>query len=208
MTFGERVRAKREELGMTQEELAGKLGYKSRASINKIEQNKRNMKQSQIASLALVLETTPAYLMGWNEKTPDVHEHQHFTVPVFDHVAAGIPIDAIEEVVDQEELSKDTFREPEKEYFGIRIQGHSMEPRICDGDTVIVHQQEDAESGQIVIVNVDGDQATCKRLKKYQNGIALLSLNPTYEPMIFSADQVEKLPVRIRGVVVELRGKI
>ena len=83
-----------------------------------------------------------------------------------------------------------------------------MEPRICDGDTVIVHRQSDAESGQIVIVNVDGDYATCKRLKKYERSIALLSLNPSYEPMIFSADQVEKLPVRIRGVVVELRGKL
>lgn len=207
MTFGGRVRTKREELGMTQEELAGKLGYKSRASINKIEQNKRNMKQSQIATLAQALETTPGYLMGWEESTPAVHERRHFSVPVYDHVAAGIPIDAIEDVVDQEDLNADTFREPEKEYFGVRIKGHSMEPRICDGDTVIVHRQSDAESGQIVIVNVDGDYATCKRLKKYEQSIALLSLNPSYEPMIFSADQVEQLPVRIRGVVVELRAK-
>ena len=208
MTFGERVKARREELNMTQEDLAKKVGFKSRASINKIELDKRNMKQSQIVELAKALETTPGYLMGWKESDPDVHERRHFTVPVYDHVAAGIPIDAIEDVVDQEDLSADAFREPEKEYFGVRIKGHSMEPRICDGDTVIVHRQSDAESDQIVIVNVDGDYATCKRLKKCEQSIALLSLNPSYEPMIFSADQVEKLPVRIRGVVVELRGKL
>ena len=66
---------------------------------------------------------------------------------------------------------------------------------------------DDAENGQIVIVNVDGEYATCKRLKKYDQSIALLSLNPSYEPMIYSAKQVEELPVRIRGVVVELRAK-
>ena len=92
--------------------------------------------------------------------------------------------------------------------FGERVKEKREELGICDGDTVIVHRQSDAESGQIVIVNVDGDYATCKRLKKYERSIALLSLNPSYEPMIFSADQVEKLPVRIRGVVVELRGKL
>ncbi len=207
MTFGERVKAKREELGMTQAELAARLGYKSRASINKIEQSKRNMKQSQIATLAKALDTTPGYLMGWKE-TPPQQTHRHFTVPVYDHVAAGIPIDAIEDIIDQEDLNAETFREPEQEYFGVRIKGHSMEPRICDGDVVIVHQQDDAESDQIVIVNIDGDHATCKRLKKYADSIALISLNPAFEPMIFSAEQIEKLPVRIRGVVVELRGKI
>ncbi len=204
-TFGERVKARREEIGLTQAELAGKLGYKSRASINKIEQSKRNMKQSQIATLAKALDTTPGYLMGWKE---EIKDHRHFSVPVFEHVAAGIPIDAIEDVIiDQEDLSADKFREPEKEYFGVRIKGHSMEPRICDGDVVIVHKQDDAENGQIVIVNVDGEYATCKRLKKYDQSIALLSLNPSYEPMIYSAEQVEELPVRIRGVVVELRAK-
>ena len=80
MTFGQRVRIRREELHMTQEELAVKLGYKSRTSINKIELDKRNMKQSQIVSLAKALETTPAYLMGWDEQ-PDLSTLQNVSVP-------------------------------------------------------------------------------------------------------------------------------
>ena len=65
MTFGDRIKARREALNITQEELAKRLGYKSRSSINKIELDERNMKQSQIAELAKALDTTPAYLMGW-----------------------------------------------------------------------------------------------------------------------------------------------
>lgn len=131
----------------------------------------------------------------------------HFRIPVLGHVAAGVPIEMIEDIIDWEDLPKTEFKEPEKEYFGLKIKGHSMEPRICDGDVVIVHEQADAETDQIVIATIDGKDATCKRLKKYQDSIALISNNPAYEPMIFTADQIKKMPIEIRGVVVELRGK-
>ena len=83
----------------------------------------------------------------------------------------------------------------------------SMEPTIKDGDTVIFRQQPDAETGDIVIALVNWGEGTCKKLKKYDDGIALISINPSYEPMIFTAKQVESLPVRIIGRVVELRRK-
>ena len=120
MTFGERVKAKREELGMTQAELAARLGYKSRASINKIEQSKRNMKQSQIATLAKALDTTPGYLMGWKE-TPPQQTHRHFTVPVYDHVAAGIPIDAIEDMIEKKLMGAEAY-EVAKKYITYRYE--------------------------------------------------------------------------------------
>lgn len=205
-TFGDRVRARREELSLTQAELAKKMGYKSRSSINKIELNQRNMKQSQIAALATALDTTPAYLMGWNEE--ETQQHETFTIPVLGRVAAGIPIEAVEDIVDYEELSSDIFKDSPKSYFGLKIKGHSMEPRICDGDYVIVHKQDDAECDDIVIAKVNGEEATCKRLKKYSEGLALVSLNPSYEPMVFTPDQVRDLPVRVIGKVVELRGKL
>lgn len=80
-------------------------------------------------------------------------------------------------------------------------------PRIYDGDVVIVRQQEDADSGDIVIAMVNGYDATCKRLVKYATSIALVSLNSKYEPMMFTMEEVESKPVRIIGKVVELRGK-
>ena len=83
-----------------------------------------------------------------------------------------------------------------------------MEPRICEGDVVIVRQQNDAENGEIIIATVNGTDATCKRLRKYRDGIELVSLNPSYKPMFFSMEEIASKPVRIIGKVVELRGKL
>lgn len=126
-------------------------------------------------------------------------------INVLGHVAAGIPINAIEEIIDTEEISEQLAKTGE--FFGLQIHGDSMEPRICEGDVVIVKQQPDADSGDIVIALVNGDDATCKRLRKYRDGIELISLNPSYEPMFFSEKDITNKPVRIIGKVVELRGK-
>ena len=92
-------------------------------------------------------------------------------------------------------------------HFGLKIQGDSMEPRICEGDVVIVRQQNDAESGDIIIATVNGADATCKRLRKYRDGIELISNNPAYKPMFYSNEEIEQKPIHIIGKVVELRGK-
>lgn len=128
------------------------------------------------------------------------------TINVLGRVAAGIPIEAVEDIIDTEEISEDLAKTGE--FFGLKIKGDSMEPRICDGDVVIVRQQPDADSGDIVIALVNGDDATCKRLTKYAGGIGLVSLNSKYEPMMFSGDEVNNKPVKIIGKVIELRGKL
>lgn len=94
------------------------------------------------------------------------------------------------------------------ELFGLRIKGDSMSPRILDGDHVIVRRQEDAESDEIVIAMVNGNDAVCKKLKKLENGgLMLISLNPTYEPIIFTRSEIIDIPVKILGKVIELRRK-
>ena len=93
------------------------------------------------------------------------------------------------------------------EFFGLQIKGDSMEPRICEGDVVIVRKQDDAESGDLVIAMINGDEATCKRLMKYSDGIRLMPSNPTYEPLYFSDKEIEEKPVKIIGRVVENRQK-
>lgn len=127
------------------------------------------------------------------------------TINVLGRVAAGIPIDAIEEIIDTEEITEEMARNGT--YFGLKIQGDSMIPNICDGDVVIVRQQNDAENGEIVIATVNGTDATCKRLRKYKDGIELISNNPTYTPMDFSNQEILEKPVKIIGKVVELRRK-
>lgn len=128
------------------------------------------------------------------------------TINVLGRVAAGIPIEAIENIIDTEEISEQLASTGE--FFGLQIHGDSMEPRMYENDVVIVRKQDDAESGDIVIAMVNGNDATCKRLMKYAGSIALLSLNPKYEPMTFSEKDIEEKPVRIIGKVVELRGKL
>ena len=126
-------------------------------------------------------------------------------INVLGRVAAGIPLEAIEEIIDTEEITEEMAATGK--FFGLRIKGDSMEPRINEGDTVIVRQQNDAESGDVVIAIVNGNDAVCKRLKKYAGGIMLLSTNPKYEPMVFSEADIINTPVKIIGRVMELRAK-
>ena len=126
-------------------------------------------------------------------------------INVYGRVAAGIPLEMIEDIIDTEEIPDEMARTGE--FFGLKIRGDSMEPRMTDGDVVIVRKQEDAETNDVVIATVNGTDATCKRLKKYNDGIALISLNPKYEPMYFSKNEIEAKPVCIIGRVVELRAK-
>lgn len=200
--IGKRIREKREAIGMTQEELASKLGYKNKSSIAKIETGANDIIQSKVVEFANVLDTTVAYLMGWDNPTPS---RKGVVVNVLGRVAAGIPIDAIKDIIDTEEIPEEMARTGE--FFGLQIHGDSMTPSICDGDIVIVKQQNDAESGDIVIATINGDEATCKRLRKYKDGIELISNNPSYSPFEFNNQEIEEKPVRIIGKVVELRRK-
>ncbi|WP_302166282.1 LexA family protein [Mitsuokella multacida] len=128
-------------------------------------------------------------------------------IPVLGRVVAGIPIEAIEEVIDWEEIPQRLAASGK--FFALRVCGHSMEPRILEGDVVIVRQQEDVESGDIAIVMVNGDEATVKRVKKQEDGITLIATNTSvYEPHFYSNQEIRDLPVRILGKVVELRGKV
>lgn len=126
-------------------------------------------------------------------------------IPVVGRVAAGIPISAIEEIIDYEEIPESMSKDGE--YFGLLVKGDSMEPKISNGDILIVRKQEDADDGDLVIALINGNEGCCKRLKKYDNGIALISSNPAYDPMYFSGNEVGQLPVRIIGKVKELRSK-
>lgn len=127
------------------------------------------------------------------------------TIKIYGRVAAGIPLEAIEDVIEEEEIPEELARTGE--FFGLKINGDSMEPDIHNGDTVIVKRQNDAESDEIVIALVNGNDGVCKRLKKYADSIALISLNPNYEPMYFSQEEIDEKPVKIIGKVVELRRK-
>lgn len=127
------------------------------------------------------------------------------TIPVLGSVPAGIPIEAIQDIIDYEEI--DAATAAKGEYFALQVKGSSMEPRIREGDIVIVRKQDDVESGEIAIVMVNGDNATIKRLLKYEDGIRLMPTNPAYEPLYFMNDEILEKPVKVIGKVIENRQK-
>ena len=197
-----RIKSAREDLKLTKRELAKRIGVHE-SSINKYEKGLVDIPLSKISELARVLKVTEAYLMGWEEKTPQ--PSQGLQIPVLGTVAAGIPISAVEDILDYEEV--DASWKSQGEFFALKIKGDSMEPRMESGDVVIVKQQSDANSGDTVIVLVNGDDATCKKLQKTDNGIMLVSTNPKYPPMFFTKEDIQTKPVVILGKVVELRQK-
>ncbi|MBO7669699.1 MAG: helix-turn-helix domain-containing protein [Oscillospiraceae bacterium] len=125
-------------------------------------------------------------------------------VPVLGTIPAGVPLEAIEEVLDWEEIPISWGRGG-KEFFALKISGDSMAPRYEPGDVIICRRQEKCESGQDAVVMVNSDDATFKRVRVSDAGIALQPLNPAYDPLFFTTRQVEELPVRIIGVAVEIR---
>ena len=134
--------------------------------------------------------------------------HAGYKIPVLGRVAAGVPIEAVEEILGYEYLD-DKYKNDGCSYFALRIAGRSMEPTIMDGDTVIVRQQSYIESGQIAIVLVDGEDATAKQVKESPEGITLIGHNAAvYTPQFYSAQEIEDLPVKIIGRVIEVRREL
>lgn len=127
-------------------------------------------------------------------------------IPILGTVIAGIPVTAVEDIIGYEEISEKMARCGD--YFALEIKGDSMEPKMSKGDIVIVKQQNTVENGQIAIVLVNGDEATVKKVRFRDNGIELIAFNSyVYEPHFYSAKEIEELPVKIIGRVVELRAK-
>ena len=200
MTIYERIRYLREKQGLSQQDLAEKVGYKTASAVNKIELGLRDLNQTKIALFAKALGVKPSYLMDGDEK-----DAKGVKIPVLGTVPAGIPIEAIEEILDYEEIPVKMAQGGE--YFALQIKGDSMEPKMSEGDVVIIRKQEDCDNGDVAIVMVNGNEATVKKIKKFDGGINLIPFNNDFDVFTFSNKQIEELPVRIIGKVVELRAK-
>ena len=185
----------------TQQQVADMLGV-DRTTYAKYESGASEPNFEILKKLSQIYHVQSDVILGMSNHLNEIGSK---LIPVLGEVAAGIPIDAIENIVDYEEI--DSALASTGELFGLRVKGHSMEPRICDGDTVIVRQQPDVDSGEFAVVLVNGSEATVKKIKKSPNGLGLIPLNPAYAPTYYTPDEIENLPVSIVGKVVELRGK-
>ena len=159
-----------------------------------------NIHASKIAN---AFDVNIMWVMGFDTTmrvTPSTRNEKISYVPIYGRVSAGQGIVAYEEIEDYVIL--DQYKNAE-EYFALRIRGDSMNPRIHDGDVVIVRKQDYANDNDVVVAITDDDVAVCKRFKHYPDSIALLSDNPAYHPIIFTKTNDQ---VHILGKVIELRG--
>ena len=204
MSIGNNIKKWREIRNLKQSELAELVGVSDK-TVSSWEINRTEPKMGMVEKISTALNCKKTDIIGEDTYTP-ISVGKGVTINVLGRVAAGIPIEAVEEIIDTEEITEAMAKTGT--YFGLKIHGDSMEPRMYEGDVVIVRQQDDAESGDIVIAMVNGDDATCKRLMKYEGGISLISLNSKYTPMMFTEQDIINKPVKIIGKVVELRGKL
>ena len=202
MNIGKNIKSRRADLGLTLEEVAKIVGV-SRQPIQRYESGViASIPSDRIEKLAQALNTTPAFVMFGNRVAPP---HKKGTrIPVLGRVAAGIPIEAITDVDDWEEIPESMAKTGE--YFALRIKGESMSPKLQPGDVVIVKKQNDVDTGDTAIVLVNGNDATVKQIKKTEAGIMLVGLNlEVYQPHFYSNKEIEELPVQIIGKVIESR---
>ena len=187
---------------LTQLELAQMLNI-NQATVSKWEQDKSIPDVMMLKTLSEFY-SVPIELLLNGEKRDLTFSKKNNRIPVLGTIPAGIPIEMIEDVIDYEDIPSDWLLGG-KQYFALKVKGDSMSPDYLDGDVVIVRKQATCENGDECIVAVNGFDATFKKVIKKESGIILQPLNPNYEPLIYSNEDIEKLPVRILGVVNELR---
>lgn len=197
MSIGKRIANLREEYGWKQYELAQKMDLNP-AALNKIENGKRSIKEEEISKVAQIFGISTDTLLGVNTPRPGNR------IPILGTVVAGQPAYAAENIVGWEEVTD--IMSMQGKLFALKVKGSSMEPEFKEGDIVIVREQPDIESGDIAVVLINGDEATLKKVKKDPNGLFLYAFNQAvYEPHFYSNNDIETLPVRIVGRVIENR---
>lgn len=125
-------------------------------------------------------------------------------LPILGTVKAGYDYMAQENWIGYIDVEKVLLKEG-SEYFALKITGDSMSPTLLENDIVIIRKQDDFENGDIVVAIINGNEATIKKAKKTDNTILLQPLNPIYEPLIFTYEEIKTIPVTIVGIVKQLK---
>lgn len=184
-------------------ELSEKTGI-DKSKISSYMSGRYKAKQDGVYLLAQALNVSEVWLMGYDvpmESIP-IKKIDKIKIPVLGKVKAGYDYLAQENIIGYESI--DNVSDPEN-YYALQVTGDSMEPLFSDGDIAIVHKQEDFDSGNTCIILVNGDEATVKKVVKMDDGIDLIAMNPYYPVRHFTKNEMNKIPVKIIGKVVEAR---
>lgn len=204
-TLGSRIKDLRIEQRLTGAELGKILGV-SKATISLYEHDKSTPDDNIKIKICTHFGVSFDWLMGLTKDKAGVVKEKGVRIPVLGRIVAGIPIEAIEDVIDWEEIPISMARTGD--YFALMVTGRSMEPTLRDGDVVILKKQSDVDNGDIAAVLINGNEATIKEIKKGLSGITLIGHNVVeYSPTFYSNEDIERLPISILGKAVELRRK-
>lgn len=224
-TFANRLKKALDYNQMKPVDLANKTGI-NKSLISNYLSGAFKAKQDKLDIIAKVLNVSEAWLMGYDvdmerdwidEKSPselsvDNARYIETTtrtvkIPLLGKVPAGVPIEAIQDILGYEEIPASMLNSGEN-YFALKIEGDSMYPEYMSGDVIIIKQQPDCNSGDDCIVMVNGDDATFKRVIKQDKNLILKPLNNNYEPYVFSEYDIMTKPVKIIGIAIEVRRKL
>ncbi len=200
MGLKENIKSKRIAAGLTLDDVARQIGT-SRQTVQKYESGViSNIPSDKIEKIAVVLHTTPAQLMGWNEHAEiGTPYHPTHKIPILGCISAGLPIYAEQHI----EGYIYTDLNGGNEYFGLRVHGDSMNAmNINEGNVLIVRRQSIVENGDIAVVLVNGECATVKRFYQSGNIVTLLpqSTNPEHSPQMYD---LKKIDVNVLGKVIQ-----
>ena len=194
-----RIRQRREQLGLSQEELAARMGYRSKSSITKLEKGINALPRAKLEELAAALDTTPAWLMGLVDLPfpPPGFEPlpEMVRVPLVGSIACGTPITAEQNIECYIGVPAAWHAD-----FALTCHGSSMAPTICDGDIVCIRRQPEVEQGEIAAVRI-GEEATLKHFHRQGETVMLLADNTAVcPPMVFAGPQLEEIQIEGRAV--------
>ena len=194
-----RIRQRREQLGLSQEELAARMGYRSKSSITKLEKGINDLPRAKLEELAAALDTTPEWLMGLVDLPfpPPGFEPlpEMVRVPLVGSIACGTPITAEQNIECYIGVPAAWHAD-----FALTCHGSSMAPTICDGDIVCIRRQPEVEQGEIAAVRI-GEEATLKHFHRQGETVMLLADNTAVcPPMVFAGPQLEEIQIEGRAV--------
>lgn len=207
MTTGERIKMLRKEHNLTQEELGAKIGVQ-KAAIQKYEKGTvKNIKRDSLIKLAQCLDTSPEYLLGWEDMPNNVEvadASNYVNIPIIGRVAAGLSCFAETNITDYEPVNKNDVRGDEPSVF-LRVVGDSMYPLFMEGDLVLVRCQSSVDSGSYAVVMIDEEDGVVKKIVYGPDFIELHSINPMYPVRRFENEDVTR--IRVFGLVREIKRK-
>lgn len=201
--IGKIIRNLRKQKGLTQTQLADELNVEF-SNVSKWELGKNDPSKELIAKMAKLFNVSIEYLLGITDNpTPDTLPTATVKIPLLGNIAAGQPIEAIENVEDYVYISEDMARRGT--YFALKVKGNSMEPRIYEGDIAIIRHQAMVNNGEIAAVKVNGDDVTLKKVEYVKDGVKLIGLNPSFTPLFYTTAECVQKPLTVLGKLVEVR---